>query len=104
MRRRPALPPLAAARLLGGAALVLLMGACATGGAARARATAVRGVCGRAPADGTCTVRSVERAPGGYLVTVDRRPPAGDDRVAVRVRRGSIAVTPVDTTAARPRD
>jgi hypothetical protein len=90
-------------RVLGPGALVLLLGACATGGASRARATAVRGVCGPAAADTTCMVRSVARAPGGYVVTVDRRPPAGQDRVAVRVRRGSIEVTPVDTAAPAPR-
>lgn len=82
---------------------MLLLGACATGGPARASATAVRGVCGAAPADTSCTVRRVERTRGGYVVTVERRPPAGQDRVAVRVRRGSIEVTPVDTSAGPPR-
>jgi hypothetical protein len=91
-------------RRLGAGAVVLLSTACATGGPARARVTAVRGVCGAAPADTSCTVRSVERTRGGYLVTVDRRPPAGQDRVAVRVRRGSLEVTPVDTATRAPRD
>ena len=94
---------LAAGRALRLGTIALLLSACATGGPARARATAVRGVCGAAPADTSCTVRRVERAPGGYVVTVDRRPPAGQDRVAVRVRGGSIEVTPVDTAVPAPR-
>jgi hypothetical protein len=91
-------------RGLAAGAVALLPTACATGGPARARVTAVRGVCGAAPADTSCTVRSVRRTPGGYVVTVDRRPPAGQDRVAVRVRRGGIEVTPVDTAAGTPQD
>jgi hypothetical protein len=94
---------LAARRALGPSTLALLLSACATGGPARARATAVRGVCGPAPADTSCTVRRVERARGGYVVTVDRRPPAGQDRVAVRVRGGRLEVTPVDTAVPAPR-
>jgi hypothetical protein len=90
---------------LGGAATLLLAG-CASLTPERATRTALRGVCGAAPepADAGCTVRSTTRVRGGYLVTVDRRPPAGQDRVAVRVRRGgSIEVTPVDSAVAGPR-
>ena len=81
---------------------MLLLGACASLSPTRARTTALRGVCGRAPADTSCTVRSVERVNRGYVVTIDRRPPAGSDRVAVRVRGGSIEVTPVDTARRAP--
>ena len=86
--------------------MLLLLSACASLSAERATQNALRGVCGMpsAPADSSCVVRSTTRVAGGYLVTIDRRPPAGQDRVAVRVHRdGSIEVTPVDSTGAHPK-
>lgn len=67
---------------------------------------ALQNVCGspRVPADSSCTVRTVTHVADGYRVVIDRRPPAGNDRVAVLVRPGGmfggsrIDVTPVDTT------
>lgn len=72
--------------------------------------TALQNVCGspRAPADSTCTVRAVTRDAHGYRVVVDRRPPAGKDRVAVLVRPAgwlggsSVEVTPLDTAGGPP--
>jgi TonB family protein len=81
--------------------VALLATACASLTAQRATETALRGVCGTAttPADSSCIVRSTTRVSGGYLVTIDRRPPAGQDRVQVRVTRGgSIEVTPATLT------
>ena len=72
--------------------------------------TALHDVCGtsRAPADSSCVVRNVTRIGNGYRVVVDRRPPAGNDRLAVVVRPAgllggaSVDVTPLDT-AVTPR-
>ena len=72
--------------------------------------TALQNVCGsrHASADSTCRVRAVTRAPHGYRVVVDRRPPAGNDRVAVLVRPAgwlggsSVEVTPLDTASVPP--
>ena len=52
---------------------------------ARAVAVAQRNVCGQPmpPSDTTCMVRGYRHADGRYLVTLDRRPPAGKDRVIV---------------------
>jgi hypothetical protein len=66
-------------------------------------AIARRNVCG-APGtvpESACVARSATAISGGYRVIVDRRPPAGNDRVAVDVRRGGdgIEVTPIDTAA-----
>jgi hypothetical protein len=77
------------------------LAACTPLTSARARTTALESVCGPVPADTACTVRGVARAGRGYVVTVDRRPPAGQDRVDVRVRRSRIEVTPVDTSVTR---
>lgn len=73
---------------------------------------ALRSTCGApgAVADSACVVREAKRVSGGYRVVVDRRPPAGRDRVAVVVRRGGVLggwlihVTPLEagTGAARP--
>lgn len=73
--------------------------------------TAVQNVCGssHAQSDSTCVVRDVTRVAHGYRVVIDRRPPAGNDRVAVVVRPAgllggtSIEVTQIDTAAAKPR-
>jgi hypothetical protein len=64
-------------------------------------------VCGANAADSVCVVRSVEKTDHGYRVVIDRRLPAGQDRLAVEVRGGMFAdrhvrVTPIDTTARRP--
>ena len=91
-------------------ATCMLATGCATLGGMRrddAVSRAVRGVCGPRASDSTCTVRSVERIDRGYRVVVDRRPPAGRDRVAVEVRGrpfggSSVDVTPVDSAAPRP--
>jgi hypothetical protein len=82
------------------------LGGCASllpPGRGRAAADALRAVCGppSAARDSSCVIRGAERARGGYLVTVDRRPPSGQDRVRVHVRRGGrIVVTPLDTARA----
>ena len=64
-------------------------------------------VCGANAADSICVVRSVEKTDHGYRVVIDRRPPAGQDRLSVEVRGGMFAdphvrVTPLDTAARRP--
>jgi hypothetical protein len=64
-------------------------------------------VCGANAADSVCVVRSVERTDHGYRIVIDRRPPAGQDRLAVEVRGGMFAdphvrVTPLDTATRRP--
>lgn len=73
----------------------------------RAVARARRSVCGApgSSTDSACTVRAQERVPGGYRVVVDRRPPAGHDRVTVTVHDHGrrIDVEPTDTTAEPPR-
>ena len=84
--------------------------ACATAGMLSqhdALAYARQDVCGAAAADSVCIVRSVERTERGYHIVIDRRPPAGHDRVAVDVRGGvfkgrRVEVTPVDTATRRP--
>jgi hypothetical protein len=98
------------------AALVAALAAVAScaslrhGARSDAVAAALQNVCGssRAPADSSCTVRAVTRDANGYRVVIDRRPPAGNDRVAVHVGPGGlfggsrIDVTPLDTTSAPP--
>jgi hypothetical protein len=64
-------------------------------------------VCGANAADSVCVVRSVEKTDHGYRVVIDRRPPAGQDRLSVEVRGGMFAdrhvrVTPIDTATRRP--
>jgi hypothetical protein len=64
-------------------------------------------VCGANAADSVCVVRSVAPTDHGYVVVIDRRPPAGQDRLSVEVRGGMFAdphirVTPMDTAARRP--
>ena len=72
---------------------------------ARAVAVAKHNVCGDvSPADTTCVLRGYRRSGGQFEILLDRRPPAGNDRVLVTLRgSGSIDVTPVDTTSGRPR-
>jgi hypothetical protein len=53
-----------------------------------AQGLAVANVCASPPADTSCTVRSTKRVGSGYVVTIDRRPPSGNDRVHVSVSSG----------------
>ena len=64
-------------------------------------------VCGAGAADSLCVVRSVERTGRGYHIVIDRRPPVGQDRVAVDVHAGvfkgrRVEVTQIDTATRRP--
>lgn len=72
----------------------------------RAVEVARRNVCG-APGSETdrgCSVHEHERVRGGYRVVVDRRPPAGNDRVAVTLGgNGRIRVETLDGVAQPPR-
>ena len=70
---------------------------------ARAVAVAQHNVCGDvSPGDTTCVLRGYHRSGGRFEILLDRRPPAGNDRVLVTVRgNGSqIEVTPVETASA----
>ncbi len=72
---------------------------------ARAVAVAQHNVCGDVSAgDSTCVLRGYSRSGDRFEILLDRRPPAGNDRVLVTVRgNGSrIDVAPVDTASARP--
>jgi len=72
---------------------------------ARAVAVAQHNVCGDvSPGDTTCVLRGYSRSGDRFEILLDRRPPAGNDRVLVTVRgNGSrIDVTTVDTASARP--
>lgn len=91
----------AAARLALGSACIAV-GACAhlrPQSPESAVTVARRGVCGApgSPTESGCTVRGVERAGDAYRVLIDRRPPAGNDRLAVLVRGGSIEVISLGT-------
>ena len=71
---------------------------------ARAVAVGQHNVCGDvSPGDTTCVLRGYSRSGDRFEILLDRRPPAGNDRVLVTVRgNGSrIDVTPVDTASAR---
>ena len=68
----------------------------------RAVEVARRSVCGApgSETDRACSVREHGRVRGGYRVVVDRRPPAGNDRVGVTLgRNGRIQVETIDTVA-----
>jgi hypothetical protein len=72
---------------------------------ARAVAVAQHNVCGDvSPGDPSCVLRGYRRTGGRFEILLDRRPPAGNDRVLVTLRdNGSrVDVTPVDTASARP--
>jgi hypothetical protein len=72
---------------------------------ASAVAVAQQNVCGAVlSGDTTCVVRGYTHSGGRFQILLDRRPPAGNDRVLVIVRdNGSqIEVAPVDTTLKRP--
>jgi hypothetical protein len=88
-------------------AAALSLAACAHGAAAERRAVgvALRGVCGR-PSPGrdtSCAVRGAEKVRGGYRVRIDRRPPAGNDRLAIVVRGQRIDISPLDSAPAASR-
>ena len=57
----------------------------------RAVAVAERNVCGRVmgTGDSTCVLVGVNRMSGRYVVTLDRNPPAGNDRVNVTITGGN---------------
>jgi len=101
--------------LFGARPCALLVAVCAVAGCATvgvigekdAVAYARDNVCGVGAADSVCVVRSVERTQEGFRVVIDRRPPAGRDRLAVAVTGGllskvRIEATPIDTTTRRP--
>ena len=70
---------------------------------ARAVAIALQNLCG-APSilrDTTCLVRSYEHTGGRHLVVLDRRPPAGNDRVAVRLS-GAVGNVDLEANEVRP--
>jgi hypothetical protein len=78
--------PLAALSIVASAVLLACASTRITTG--HAQALAVRDFCARPPADTSCTVQNVQRAGNGYIVTLDRRPPSGNDRVNVSVSSG----------------
>jgi hypothetical protein len=73
---------------------------------ARAVAVAQQNVCGQPMplTDTTCVVRDYRQVHGEYTVTLDRRPPAGNDRVVVTLLDNGtrIRVAQVDSTTHRP--
>ena len=67
-----------------------------------AQGLAVANVCASPPADTSCTVRNVQRVGSGYVVTIDRRPPSGNDRVNVSVSSGGkTTIIPAGDTTKR---
>jgi len=90
--------------------VALCLAGCATVGVIGEKdavAYARNDVCGVNAADSVCVVRSVERTQQGFRIVIDRRPPAGNDRLAVDVSGGllskrRVAATPIDTTTRRP--
>ena len=82
----------------GGMLRAVGLGSLAPMDSARAVAVAERNVCGRVmPSnDSTCVVIEVSHRDGPYVVTLDRNPPAGNDRVNVTVTGGGgVEVAPV---------
>jgi len=61
---------------------------------------AARNVCGREPAygDTSCQVRRADHVRAGYRFIVVRRPPAGNDELAVIVQGRSVNVSQIDST------
>lgn len=70
---------------------------------ARAVAIAQRNLCGGA-SDTTCPVREYRQVGGRYIITLDRRPPAGNDRVVVTLRDHgtTIEAAEADSVARKP--
>jgi hypothetical protein len=66
-------------------------------------AIAQRNLCGGASGD-TCAVREYRRVGGRYIITLDRRPPAGNDRVIVTLRHHGtdIEAAQVDSVSRHP--
>jgi hypothetical protein len=98
-------PRRAATLSIGLVASSILLAACAraTISTGHARALAVTNACGSRPADTSCVVQNVQRIGSGYVVTIDRRPPVGNDRVRVSVSNGGVTtVLPADTTRRGP--
>ena len=54
-------------------------------------AIAQRNLCGGA-SDTTCAVHEYRRVGGRYIITLDRRPPAGNDRVIVTLRNNGTTI------------
>lgn len=96
-----------------GAGTACLVRVAADGGplpldSARAVAIAQRNLCGQPSSvkDTTCLVRGYQRRGSDFVVLLDRRPPAGNDRVAVRLSGNGmrVDVTPIVSKAASPND
>ena len=70
---------------------------------AEAVAIAQRNLCGGA-SGATCAVRDYHRVGGRYVITLDRRPPAGNDRVIVTLRHNGtdIEAAEVDSVGRQP--
>ena len=71
---------------------------------ARAVAIAQRNVCGAPTTDSTCVVRGYEQTGGRFVIVLDRRPPAGNDRVAVTLRDNGmrVSVEPIPASSGGP--
>jgi len=71
---------------------------------AEAVAIAQRNLCGGASGT-TCAVRDYRRDGGRYIITLDRRPPAGNDRVIVTLRHNgtTIEAAEADSAAQKPK-
>lgn len=69
---------------------------------ARAVAIARRAACGApgSATDAACTLRGYSVADGKPVVTIDRRPPAGNDRVAITLANGGNRVSMTQVTGA----
>ena len=65
---------------------------------AEAVAIAQRNMCGVA-SDDTCPVREYRRVGGRFIITLDRRPPAGDDRVIVTLRHNGTDIEAAEADA-----
>ncbi len=76
----------------------------ATLDSAEAVAIAQRNLCGGASGP-TCAVRDYRRDGGRYIITLDRRPPAGNDRVIVTLRNNgtTIEAAEADSVMQKPK-
>ncbi len=76
----------------------------ATLDSAEAVAIARRNLCGVASGT-TCAVRDYRRDGGRYIITLDRRPPAGTDRVIVTLRDNgtTIEAAEADSVVQKPK-
>src|SRR5260370_9978086 len=71
----------------------------ATLDSAGAVAIAQRNLCGGARGP-TCAVRDYRRDGGRYIITLDRRPPVGNDRVIVTLRDNGSTIEAADAESA----